>query len=57
VIQALYTAASGMTAQQKSMDVTANNIANINTTGYKSKTAGFKDAIYRTIVSTALLKP
>jgi flagellar basal-body rod protein FlgG len=53
VIQALYTAASGMTAQQKSMDVTANNIANINTTGYKSKTAGFKDAIYRTMHTPA----
>lgn len=40
-----YTAASGMIAQQRKLDVTANNLANINNYGYKSKNACFADLI------------
>jgi flagellar basal-body rod protein FlgG len=46
MIRSLYTAATGMTAQQKQVDVTANNIANVNTTGFKKDRAEFKDLLY-----------
>lgn len=44
--KALKTAASGMRAQQRRLDVTANNIANVNTTGYKSSRAEFQELLY-----------
>jgi flagellar basal-body rod protein FlgG len=44
--KALKTAASGMSAQQRKLDVTANNIANVNTTGYKSSRAEFQELLY-----------
>ena len=37
MIRALWTSASGMIAQQLNLDVTANNLANVNTTGFKKK--------------------
>lgn len=49
MIRALYTAATGMEAQQINMDVTANNLANVNTTGYKKSRADFQDLLYQTI--------
>jgi flagellar basal-body rod protein FlgG len=45
--QALYTAASGMSALQSRLDVIANNIANSETTGFKSSRANFEDLFYR----------
>lgn len=45
---ALWTAASGMKAQQTNLDVTANNLANANTFGFKKVRAEFKDLLYRT---------
>lgn len=48
-MRALWTAASGMIAQQKSVDTISNNIANLNTTGYKKETAQFKSLLYQTI--------
>ena len=48
-MRALWTAASGMIAQQKSVDTISNNIANINTTGYKKETAQFKTLLYQTV--------
>lgn len=47
MIRSLYTAASGMAAQQLSMDLTANNLANANTTGYKKVSARFADLLYQ----------
>ncbi|MCL4463768.1 MAG: flagellar basal body protein, partial [Firmicutes bacterium] len=38
MLRSLWNAASGMRAQQEKIDVTANNIANVNTTGFKKKT-------------------
>ena len=35
MLRSLYSAATGMIAQQTSIDVTSNNIANVNTVGYK----------------------
>lgn len=43
MIRSLYTAATGMEAQQTRMDVTANNLANANTTGFKKERAEFED--------------
>ncbi|MCI5097394.1 MAG: flagellar basal-body rod protein FlgG [Rhodobacteraceae bacterium] len=42
-------AATGMLAQQTNVDVIANNIANANTTGFKSGRAAFQDLIYQTL--------
>ena len=49
MIRSLYTAATGMQAQQTNMDVTANNLANVNTTGFKKSRADFQDLLYQTI--------
>ncbi len=47
-MRALAIAATGMNAQQTNLEVIANNIANINTTGYKRSRAEFSDLIYQT---------
>lgn len=49
-VQTLYTAATGMTAMETKLDVIANNLANINTTGFKKDRANFEDLLYRTEV-------
>lgn len=49
MIKALNTAATGMQAQQTHMDVIANNMANVSTTGFKKSRAEFEDLIYQTI--------
>jgi len=49
MIRGLWTAASGMAAQQMGIDVTANNLANANTTGYKKSRANFQDMMYQTL--------
>ena len=46
-MQALQTAATGMAAQELSVQVIANNIANMQTTGYKKQSAAFQDLIYQ----------
>lgn len=50
MIRALYSAASGMTAQQTNVDNIANNLANANTTGFKMRRAQFQDLIYQSMV-------
>lgn len=52
MIRALWTAASGMQAQQKNIDVVANNLANVNTTGFKRSRADFQDLIYQNLKTT-----
>lgn len=47
-MKALAIAATGMNAQQTNLEVIANNIANINTTGYKRARAEFSDLLYQT---------
>jgi len=49
MVRSLYTAATGMVAQQTQIDVTTNNIANVNTIGYKKQRAEFADLIYQTM--------
>jgi len=51
MIRALWTAASGMQALQKSIDVVANNLANVNTTGFKRSRADFQDLMYQNFKS------
>lgn len=46
MIRAFHTAASGMIAQQFVVDNTANNLANVNTTGFKKSQVDFQDLIY-----------
>ncbi len=46
-VQTLYTAATGMEALETKLEVIANNMANINTTGFKKDRANFEDLIYR----------
>lgn len=53
MIRSLYTAASGMNAQQYQIDVTSNNIANVNTTGFKKDKAEFQDLMYETLNYTS----
>lgn len=48
-MKALGIAATGMLAQQTNVDVIANNIANANTTGFKSGRAAFQDLIYQSV--------
>jgi len=48
-MKALGIAATGMLAQQTNVDVISNNIANANTTGFKSSRAAFQDLIYETV--------
>ena len=47
MMRSLYSAASGMMAQQTNVDVIANNLANVNTIGYKSQSAEFKSLLYQ----------
>jgi len=50
MIRALYTAASGMSAQQANLDTIANNLANSATAGFRSSKMQFEDMIYQNIV-------
>jgi len=50
MIRALYSAASGMSAQQTNVDNIANNLANANTAGYKMRRAQFQDLLYQSMV-------
>lgn len=49
MIRSLWTAASGMVAQQLNIDVTANNLANVNTMGFKKSRPEFEDLMYQTL--------
>ena len=49
MVRSLWTAATGMNAQQTNVDTIANNLANVNTTGYKTQSAQFKSLLYQTL--------
>lgn len=49
MLRSLYTAATGMIAQQTQIDTTTHNIANVNTYGYKKNRAEFADLMYQTM--------
>ena len=52
MIRSFYTASAGTVWSQKGLDVTANNIANVSTDGYKAQTATFADLLYTNMRST-----
>ena len=49
MMRSLWSAASGMIAQQTNVDTIANNLANVNTNGYKAEKAEFKSLLYQTL--------
>lgn len=49
MMRALWTASSGMSAQQNNIDVVANNLANVNTNGFKTMRSNFQDLMYQTM--------
>jgi flagellar basal-body rod protein FlgG len=48
MLRALYSAAAGMQSQQMNLDVISNNLANVNTTGYKKSKIEFQELLYET---------
>jgi len=50
MIRALYSAASGMRSQEMNVDNIANNLANANTAGYKTRRAQFQDLMYQSVL-------
>lgn len=53
MMRSLWAAATGMKGQQTSVDTIANNLANVNTTAYKSQSTQFKTLLYQTLESTS----
>lgn len=51
MIRAMYTAASGMNAQQSNIDNIAHNLANVNTAGFKKSRVEFEDLVYQQITA------
>ena len=49
MVRSLWTAATGMRAEQTNVDTIAHNLANVNTTGYKTEVNEFKSLLYQTI--------
>lgn len=49
MIRAMFTAATGMVAQQTTIDTIANNLANVNTTGFKKSRVNFQDLLYESV--------
>ena len=55
MMRAIWTAGSGMIAQQFNVDVISNNLANVNTTSYKKQKVEFKDLLYETVERAYIL--
>lgn len=53
MLSSFYSAISGLSASTSGINVVSNNIANMNTVGYKSSTAAFEDVLYQTINSSS----
>ena len=51
MIRAMYTAASGMSAQQANLDTVANNLANSATAGFRSRRLQFEDMVYQNLIT------
>lgn len=56
MMRALYTAATGMRAEQTNVDTIANNLSNVNTTGFKGQRTEFKSLLYQTIQTRSTSK-
>lgn len=53
MVKSMFAAVAGLRTHQSRMDVISNNIANVNTWGYKSRSANFQDAMYQNVVTGA----
>lgn len=53
MLDSLYIGATGMQAQQRNVDTIANNLANVNTAGFKRSRIDFEDLLYRTVAAGA----
>ena len=56
MLRTMSTAASGMKAQQTNIDIIANNLANVNTAGYKRSQAEFQDLLYEVVAAGGALR-
>ncbi len=56
MLESLYVGATGMHAQQTNLDVIANNLANVNTAGFKKNKIDFEDLMYRTLDTSNVQK-
>ncbi len=52
MVKSMFAAIAGLRTHQSKMDVISNNIANVNTWGYKSRSANFQDALYQNVVNS-----
>ncbi|CUX49264.1 flagellar hook-basal body protein [Clostridium sp. C105KSO13] len=52
MVKSMYAAIAGLRSHQNKMDVISNNIANVNTWGFKSRTANFQDAMYQNLTNS-----
>ena len=50
MIRSLWTSATGMQAQELNIDVISNNLANVNTSGFKKSRAEFQDLLYLSLI-------
>ena len=57
MLRSMYSAVSGVKAHQTYLDVTGNNIANVNTVGFKRDVIHFRDMIYQTIKNASQPNP
>ncbi len=57
MVRSLWTGATGMIAQQLNVDNISNNLANVNTTGYKAEVMEFKSLLYQTIQCISVRSP
>jgi flagellar hook protein FlgE len=57
MLGSMYSAVSGLSAHQTKMNVIGNNIANVNTYGFKASRVTFSDVFYQTMGSTGNLFP
>ncbi len=53
MVKSMYAAIAGLRTHQSKMDVISNNIANVNTWGFKTKSANFEDALYQNIINSS----
>ncbi|MEF9941549.1 MAG: flagellar hook-basal body complex protein [Lachnospiraceae bacterium] len=53
MVKSMYAGVSGLRAHQQKMDVIGNNIANVNTFGFKTASYAFRDAVYQTITGSS----
>ena len=54
MVKSMFSGVAGLRAHQQKMDVIGNNIANVNTWGFKAYTTSFKESMYQTVISSSV---